>query len=56
MRGFVRFGDDRTVMIDFFGGRHTHPYYPAVDVLKGLPSDFYFPGWDIVWDIETVSN
>ena len=54
MRNFVRFPDDTTVMLDLFGGRHTNPYYPAHDVIKGLSTDFYFPGWDIVWDMEVV--
>jgi len=42
------------VMIDHYGGRHTNPFYPAVDVVNGLPADFYFPGWDIIWDVEIV--
>jgi len=54
MRGFVRFPDETTVMIDHYGGRHTNPFYPAVDVVNGLPADFYFPGWDIIWDVEIV--
>ncbi len=54
MRSFVRFPDDRTVMIDFYGGRHTNSYYPANDVINGLPPGFYFPGWEIIWDVEIV--
>ncbi|MFB3787565.1 MAG: hypothetical protein ACE15F_14485 [bacterium] len=54
MRGFVRFPDETTVMIDYYGGRHTNPFYPAVDVVKGLSADFYFPGWEIIWDVEAV--
>ena len=54
MRSFVRFPDDTTVMLDLFGGRHTNFYYPAKDVVHGLPGDFYFPGWDIIWDLELV--
>lgn len=54
MRSFVRFPDDTTVMLDLFGGRHTNPFYPAKDVVNGLPADFYFPGWDIIWDLELV--
>lgn len=54
MRGFVRFPDETTVMIDHYGGRHTNLFHPAVDVVKGLPTDFYFPGWEIIWDVEVV--
>ena len=54
MRSFVRFPDETTVMLDLFGGRHTNPYYPAKDIVNGLPGDFYFPGWDIIWDLELV--
>ncbi len=53
-RGMVRFPDETTVLIDGFGGRHTNPFYPAVDVVDGLPPEFYFWGFDIIWDIETV--
>ena len=48
MRSFVRFPDETTVLMDAWGGRHTNPYYPARDVVNGLPLDFYFPGWDII--------
>lgn len=51
---FVRFADETTVMIDLWGGRHTNFYYPAANVLDGLSPDFYFPGWDIAWDIEPI--
>jgi WD40 repeat protein len=54
MRGFIRFPDDRTVMLDFYGGRHTNSFYPANDVINGLPEGFYFPGWEIIWDVEVV--
>ncbi len=54
IRSFVRFPDDRTVMIDVFGGRHSNIYYPANDVINGLPEGFYFPGWEIIWDVEIV--
>lgn len=54
MRGFVRFPDETTVMLDYYGGRHTNKYFPAQDVLNGLPGDFYFPSWDILWDLEVV--
>ncbi len=53
-RGMVRFPDETTVLIDAFGGRHTNPFYPAVDVINGLPPEFYFYGFDIIWDVETV--
>ena len=53
-RGFVNFPDGTRVMIDAFGGRHTNPYRPTRDVVDGLPSWFYFPGLDIIWDIEVV--
>ena len=43
MRSFVRFPDETTVMLDLFGGRHTNPYYPAKDIVNGLPGDFYSP-------------
>ena len=54
MRSFVRFPDETTVMLDLSGGRHTNQYFPANDVVKGLSPDFYFPGWDIVWDLEVI--
>ena len=54
MRSFVRFPDEITVMLDLSGGRHTNQYFPANDVVKGLSPDFYFPGWDIVWDMEVI--
>ena len=54
MRNFVRFPDETTVMLDLFGGRHTNQYFPANDVVKGLSTDFYFFGWDIVWDMEVI--
>ncbi len=53
-RGMVRFPDETTVIIDGFGGRHTNPFWPAVDVVDGLSPEFYFWGFDIIWDIETV--
>jgi hypothetical protein len=54
MRGFVRYPNETTAMIDLFGGRHTNPYYPAANVIGGLPENFYFPGWDIIWDVELI--
>ena len=51
---FVRFADETTVLIDLWGGRHTNSYHPAANVLDGLSPDFYFPGWDIAWDIEPI--
>lgn len=55
-KGFVRFPDQRTVIIDGYGGRHTNPFYPARNLLDGFPADFYFPGWDIIWDVELISS
>lgn len=52
IRGMVRFPDESTVLIDAFGGRHTSPYYPAKNIVDGLPDDFYFPNWEIIWDVE----
>lgn len=54
MRGMVRFPDDTKVMIDHFAGRHTNPFHPAWDKAAGLPNGFYFPGYDIIWDIEVI--
>lgn len=56
MRSLVRFGDGRTVGLDFWGGRHTNPYYPAVDEADAMPPELYFPGWDIIWDLEVVPH
>ncbi len=53
-RGMVRFPDETTVLINAYGGRHTNPFYPAADVINGLPPEFYFYGFDIIWDVETV--
>lgn len=53
MRSFVRFDDDTTVMMDGCGGRHTNPFYPAKNLVEGLPYDFYFP-WEIIWDLEVL--
>ncbi len=44
----------RSVVIDAFGGRHTNYKFPAADVIHGLGSDFYFPGFDIIWDVERL--
>ncbi|NPU96755.1 MAG: hypothetical protein HPY51_06025 [Candidatus Omnitrophica bacterium] len=33
---------------------HTNPFHPAVNVVKGLPADFYFPGWEIIWNVKVV--
>lgn len=54
MRSFVRFPDDKTVMIDSWGGRHTNPYYPISRQNYGPLEYVYFPGWEIIWDIEAV--
>ncbi|MFH1743646.1 MAG: WD40 repeat domain-containing protein [bacterium] len=53
-RGIVLFPDDTLVLIDAFGGRHTNPLRPARDVVDGLSPSFYFPGFDIIWDVEVV--
>ncbi|HPA47930.1 MAG TPA: hypothetical protein PK395_19350, partial [bacterium] len=55
-RGIVVFPDDTSVVLDAFGGRHTNPFRPAQDVVNGLPLNFYFPGFDIVWDLEVVPS
>jgi hypothetical protein len=54
MRSFVRLPDSSTVMLDHSGGRHTNPYHPTHNKAEGFPNDFYFPGWDIIWDMELV--
>ncbi|MEW6237334.1 MAG: hypothetical protein AB1656_23735 [Candidatus Omnitrophota bacterium] len=54
IRAFVRFPDETTVVTDGYGGRYTNPYHPAMDLLNGLPPNFYFSGFDIIWDIEVV--
>ncbi len=54
MRGMVRFDDGTKVAIDHFAGRHTNPFHPAWDIAEGFPEGFYFPGTDIIWDIEVV--
>jgi len=56
IQAIVRFPDDTSVLIDANGGRYTNPFYPAKDVMNGLPPDFYFPGFDIIWDAEVVSQ
>ena len=52
VRSIVSFPDHTNVVMDAWGGRHTNPRKPATDVVKGLPGDFYFPGFDIIWDLE----
>ena len=54
VRSMVLFPNHTNVVMDAWGGRHTNPRKPAKDVVKGLPGDFYFPGFDIIWDLELI--
>ena len=52
IRGFKRYPDDRTVLIDYYGGRHTNPYHPLDNQDYGRLNEIYFAGWEIIWDLE----
>lgn len=54
VRGISLFPNQSAVVLDAYAGRHTNPNHPAVDIIQGLPSGFYFPGFDIIWDCEVV--
>lgn len=54
VRSMVLFRNHTDVIMDAWGGRHTNPRKPAANVVNGLPSDFYFPGFDIIWDLELI--
>ncbi|HQP99428.1 MAG TPA: hypothetical protein PLY86_13295, partial [bacterium] len=56
LRGLVCFPDETVVLIDGYGGRFTNPYHPATNVINGLPPYFYFPGFDIIWDVELIQE
>lgn len=53
-RAMVRTADERTVILDGYGGRHTNRYHPALNVMEGISRQLYFPGFDIFWDVENV--
>ncbi len=50
----VRFEDETMVLLDGYGGRFTNPSKPARNIVEGLPDGFYFPGFDIMWDLEMM--
>ena len=54
VRSMVLFPNHTNVVMDAWGGRHTNPRKPAANVVNGLPGDFYFPGFDIIWDLELI--
>ncbi|MDX9754949.1 MAG: hypothetical protein RBU29_13380, partial [bacterium] len=54
VRAMTVFPDHTYAVMDAFAGRHTNPRKPARDVVHGLPEDFYFWGFDIIWDMEPV--
>ena len=54
LRSIVRFDGNRSVLLDAYGGRHTSPQRPAHNLVDGLPEGFYFPGWEILWDVEVI--
>lgn len=54
VKSVVRFSNGESLLLDAFGGRHTDSNHPARISVEGLPNDFYFPGWDIIWDLEVV--
>ncbi|MEW6238023.1 MAG: WD40 repeat domain-containing protein [Candidatus Omnitrophota bacterium] len=56
LRGMAAFPGSRFVLIDAYGGRHTNPSLPVSDAANGLPQDFYFPNFDIIWDIEAIQG
>jgi hypothetical protein len=43
-------------MLDFYSGTHTNDYYPARNVVEGLPPGFYFWGFPIIWDLELIPD
>ncbi len=55
-KSIVRFEDETMVMLDGYGGRYTKPSNPAQDLVDGLPEGFYFPGFDILWDLEVTAD
>ena len=55
-RSIVRFRDDTSVILDGYGGIHTNPFHRARNRVDNLSPDFYFPGWDIIWDVEIVPD
>ncbi len=46
--------DGSRLMLDSFAGRHSDANSTIWDRIKPIPPEFYFPGWEIIWDIETL--
>ena len=56
VRSFIKSPDGRYALLDAWGGRFTNTNHPMTNFLNAFPYEFYFPGFDIIWDVELIEE